>query len=87
MTKKRKRCDVIPVELPRLSPREVDVALKVAEGLSYPEISQALCLGYETVRSHIKKLGSKTGYRCKSQLAMWAARHIVWLKAREDAVT
>jgi DNA-binding NarL/FixJ family response regulator len=43
----------------RLSPREKDVLACIVEGLSYKMIADRLHIGYETVRSHVKKIYEK----------------------------
>lgn len=43
----------------RLSPREKEVLACIVEGLSYKMIAGRLGIGYETVRSHVKKIYEK----------------------------
>lgn len=43
----------------RLSPREKEVLACIVEGLSYKMVADRLNIGYETVRSHIKKIYEK----------------------------
>lgn len=42
-----------------LSPREKEVLACIVEGLSYKMIADRLSIGYETVRSHVKKIYEK----------------------------
>lgn len=50
---------------PALTTRELDVLTKLSEGMTYPEIAEALDLSISTVRTHIqkiyRKLNAKTG--------------------------
>ena len=43
----------------QLTPREKDVLACIVEGLSYKMIADKLCISYETVRSHVKKIYEK----------------------------
>ena len=46
-------------EDPGLSPREKDVLQCLVDGLSYKMIAEQLGIGFETVRSHIKRIYEK----------------------------
>ena len=52
---------VLPEQIPdyNLTPREKEVLACVVEGLSYKMIADKLFIGYETVRSHMKKIYEK----------------------------
>jgi DNA-binding CsgD family transcriptional regulator len=65
---------------PELTSKEARVAMCVAEGKTCPEISRLLKLSNESVRSLMKRLREKTGYRRKPSLAIWANLHQGWLK-------
>jgi len=52
-----------------LTPRENEVALFAAEGLSNEEIAERLSLGAETVKSHLKKIFRKLGVANRTALA------------------
>jgi DNA-binding CsgD family transcriptional regulator len=60
---------------PRLTPRELAVLRMVSMGHQSADIAQALGLGEETVRSHIKKAQVKLGVRNRTQAACDALRH------------
>jgi len=60
---------------PRLTPRELAVLRMVSMGNQSADIAQALGLGEETVRSHIKKAQVKLGVRNRTQAACDALRH------------
>lgn len=57
----------------RLSPRERDVAVLVAQGLSNREIGQALFISHRTVGTHIQSILNKLGLDRRAQIAAWAA--------------
>jgi DNA-binding CsgD family transcriptional regulator len=69
------------VRLPRpehgagaLSPREIEVAALVAEGLSNPAIARRLYLSRPTVASHVAHILAKLGFSTRAQIAVWAAQ-------------
>jgi DNA-binding CsgD family transcriptional regulator len=69
------------VRLPRpergagaLSPREIEVAELVAEGLSNPAIARRLYLSRPTVASHVAHILAKLGFSSRAQIAAWAAQ-------------
>jgi DNA-binding CsgD family transcriptional regulator len=57
-----------------LSPREIEVAELVAEGLSNPAIARRLYLSRPTVASHVAHILTKLGFSSRTQIAAWAAR-------------
>ena len=58
----------------RLTPRELAVLRLVAAGAQSSEAAQALGLGEETVRSHLKKAQIKLGARNRTQAVAEALR-------------
>jgi DNA-binding CsgD family transcriptional regulator len=69
------------VRLPRpergagaLSPREIEVAELVAEGLSNPAIARRLYVSRPTVASHVAHILAKLGFSSRAQIAAWAAQ-------------
>jgi DNA-binding CsgD family transcriptional regulator len=57
-----------------LSPREIEVAELVAEGLSNPAIARRLYLSRPTVASHVAHILTKLGFTSRAQIAVWAAK-------------
>lgn len=59
-----------PVE--PLTPREEEVLLAVARGLTNGEIGDALHISLSTVKSHLAALMAKLGVRNRVEIALWA---------------
>lgn len=53
----------------KLTNRESEIALLLAEGLTYKAISEKLCISGNTVNSHVKKIYEKSGTNNKTQLS------------------
>ncbi len=54
----------------RLTPRELEIALLVAEGLCQKSITKRLVISENTVRNHLRKIFQKTGVTSRVQLAL-----------------
>jgi DNA-binding NarL/FixJ family response regulator len=64
----------LPHRRPRseqLTPREVEVARLVAEGLTNREVATRLFLSVRTVDVHVDHILTKLGYRNRTQLVGW----------------
>lgn len=59
----------------RLSPRELEVLLRVAHGLSNKQIARELGLSPRTVQTHLEHVFDKTGARTRASAAIFVARH------------
>jgi len=57
----------------RLSPRELEVAELVADGLSNPAIARRLYLSRPTVATHIAHILTKLDFSSRAQIAVWVA--------------
>ena len=55
-----------------LTPKELEVLRELTTGAADRDIAAALAISPATVRYHIKNLLQKTGYRCRTQLAVRA---------------
>lgn len=53
-----------------LTPRERDVARLVAKGMTNMEVADSLSLSLNTVKTHLKSILSKLGYRDRVELAL-----------------
>jgi non-specific serine/threonine protein kinase len=56
-----------------LSPREQEVALLVARGLTNRQIAEQLVIGERTVATHVEHILGKLSFRSRAQVAAWAA--------------
>ena len=64
------------VETPDLlTPRELEVIQKLAEGLTNKEIAQSLSISPRTVNFHLDNIYSKLGVSSRTEAAVYALRH------------
>jgi DNA-binding CsgD family transcriptional regulator/tetratricopeptide (TPR) repeat protein len=57
-----------------LSPRELEVAELVAEGLSNPTIARRLYLSRPTIAHHVAHILTKLGFASRAQIAAWVVQ-------------
>lgn len=57
-----------------LTPREADVAVLVADGLTNRLIAQRLVVARRTVDTHVENILAKLGFNGRSQVAAWVIR-------------
>ena len=62
-------------EGPRLTPREREVAVLVARGLSNRDIAGRLVLSPRTIESHVERIMNRLGVGSRAEIAAWAASH------------
>jgi len=55
----------------RLTPREDEISLLVAEGLSNKAIAERLVISQRTAEGHVENVLNKLGFRSRSQIAAW----------------
>jgi DNA-binding NarL/FixJ family response regulator len=58
-----------------LTPREREVAVLLARGLTNRQIAQALVIAEGTAGVHLDHILNKLGFRSRAQVAAWAAEH------------
>ena len=57
---------------PDADPREAEVAVLVARGLTNRQIAAQLVLSVRTIEVHLDHILTKLGYHTRTQLAAWA---------------
>jgi DNA-binding NarL/FixJ family response regulator len=60
---------------PRLTAREQEVAVLVAQGLSNREIADRLTITERTAENHVRHVLARLGFRSRAQIAAWAVAH------------
>ena len=60
---------------PPLTPRELQVAELVAEGLTNQAIARRLSIAPRTAEAHVENIRRKLGVRSRAQIAAWVTRH------------
>ena len=58
-----------------LSPREMQVMLKIAQGISLTDIGTQLCLSVKTIGSHRTRILKKLAISSNAELVQYAMRH------------
>jgi non-specific serine/threonine protein kinase len=59
----------------RLSAREREVALLVAEGLTNRDIAERLVVSERTAENHVARVLNRLGLRSRAQVAAWVVRN------------
>ena len=58
-----------------LTPREHEIVLLIAQGLSNKEIADELVISPATAARHVANILGKLGFTSRTQVASWASRH------------
>ena len=58
--------------LARLTPRELEVVVQVARGLTNAQIAEALVIGEATVKTHVANILAKLGVQDRVQIVVFA---------------
>ena len=58
-----------------LTPREHEIVLLIAQGLSNREIADELVISPATAARHVANILAKLGFTSRTQVASWATRH------------
>lgn len=61
-------------ELYKLTPREAAFAAKLSQGKSVEQTAEEMCITYETARTHLRRIFSKTGASRQAELLLLIAR-------------
>jgi DNA-binding NarL/FixJ family response regulator len=70
-----------------LTPRELQVARLLAQGLRDWQIARELHRSVRTVEAHIRNAYRKTGTGSRARLALWAREHDSRIANPEEAAT
>lgn len=69
----------LPILINRLSPRQMDVVIHLARGMSCKQIGVVLSISGKTVKTHIRRACRSVGVENRTQLVfvfgMWKASH------------
>jgi DNA-binding NarL/FixJ family response regulator len=55
-----------------LTPREIDILLLLAQGMSNEDVARSLVLEVSTVKSHLARMLPKLGVKSRLQAVVWA---------------
>jgi DNA-binding CsgD family transcriptional regulator len=66
---------VLPARPQPLRPRELDVLVLVAEGLSTREVARTLAYSERTIKNILQDLTTRFGLRNRTQAVAWALRN------------
>jgi DNA-binding NarL/FixJ family response regulator len=59
----------------RLTPRELGIMAKIAQGHSNKEVGQQFCISERTVKHHLTSIFNKVGVSSRLELALFAVNH------------
>jgi non-specific serine/threonine protein kinase len=64
-----------PKPTSQLTPRELDVASRVARGLTNKQIAAELVIAEGTADRHLSNILGKLGFNSRAQVAAWVVEH------------
>jgi DNA-binding NarL/FixJ family response regulator len=64
-----------PSTVSSLRPREREVLVLVAEGLSTREVARRMCYSERTIKNILQELTTRVGLRNRTQAVVWAMRN------------
>jgi DNA-binding NarL/FixJ family response regulator len=67
-----------------LTPRQRDVALGVAEGLSNEVIAARLGITLGTAANHVEHIRGRLGFKSRTQIAVWAVERGLYRSGQEQ---
>jgi non-specific serine/threonine protein kinase len=67
--------DTVPTATMDLTPREQEIAILLARGLTNKQVAAELIVSPATVRSHVEHILTKLNLSTRAQIAVWAAQH------------
>jgi GAF domain-containing protein len=73
-------------ELARLTRRQQEITIAIAEGLTNEEIAEQLVLELGTVANHVAAILARLGLRNRTQLGVWAAERGLYRSDQEQQV-
>ena len=65
----------VPVFDIQIHPREHEIVMLIAQGLSNREIADELVISPATAARHVANILAKLGFSSRTQVASWATRH------------
>ena len=68
--RKRPTCSDLLIQIYKLTPKEAMLGAKIAEGKSIRQAAELLSITYETARTHLRRIFSKTGTSRQAELVM-----------------
>ena len=71
-------------EIGRLTPRQRDIAICLAEGLTNEEIAERLVVAPGTVANHVAGILTQLGFNRRAQIAVWAVELGLYRSAHES---
>jgi DNA-binding NarL/FixJ family response regulator len=72
VTRRRTQPVVATRAVEQLTPRELDILLLLAQGMSNEEVAAALVVEVSTVKSHLARMLPKLGVKSRLQAVVWA---------------